>query len=465
MDRGEVRVSIPRGIEQKPGMLMSDVFEKFVKGSPVAIMARALMERALEPQALDALFREQAERQYEKELLFSSLVDLMALVVCGAHPSVRQAYQAMREQLPVTLTALYAKLNGVEVGTSEALVAHSAQQLRAVMEALGTPDTTWLPGYRIKALDGNHLAATERRLAELRGSAAGPLPGQALVVLEPELGLVTQIVGCEDGHAQERSLLAPVLAAVQDQDVYLADRNFCTLGFLFGVAERRGFFVLRQHAHLPVASSGTRHRRVGRTPETVDVAVQHDQLHVVEPHVALGDEVGEAAGARDGDVDAVRERAQLLAEPDAAVEGGDGLVGIGELAHLVADLRRQLTGGGEHEGRGRARAGTPHALHEGDAEGEGLAGAGGRPAAHVAAGERRRDRPGLDGERLGDATPREAGGDVAVDAEGLEPACCGRGARGEVGRGGRRGRKGGGHRLLLEVFVAPSWGRARSGAR
>ena len=193
--------------------------------------------------------------------------------------------------------------------------------------------------------------------------------------------------------------------------------------------------------------------------------VQHDQLHVVEPHVALGDEVGEAAGARDGDVDAVRERAQLLAEPDAAVEGGDGLVGIGELAHLVADLRRQLTGGASTRGRGNARAGTPHALHEGDAEGEGLAGAGGRPAAHVAAGERRRDRPGLDGERLGDATPREAGGDVAVDAEGLEPACCGRGARGEVGRGGRRGRKGGGHRLLLEVFVAPSWGRARSGAR
>ena len=290
MDRGEVRVSITRGIEQKPGMLMSDVFEKFVKGSPVAIMARALMERALEPQALDALFRVQEERQYEKELLFSSLVDLMALVVCGAHPSVRQAYQAMREQLPVTLTALYAKLNGVEVGTSEALVAHSAQQLRAVMEALGTPDTTWLPGYRIKALDGNHLAATERRLAELRGSAAGPLPGQALVVLEPELGLVTQIVGCEDGHAQERSLLAPVLAAVQDQDVYLADRNFCTLGFLFGVAERRGFFVLRQHAHLPVASSGTRHRR-GRTDTgqvfEQTVTLQSDERELVLRRIVL----------------------------------------------------------------------------------------------------------------------------------------------------------------------------------
>jgi hypothetical protein len=28
-------------------MVLSDVFERFVKGSPVAVMARALMERSL----------------------------------------------------------------------------------------------------------------------------------------------------------------------------------------------------------------------------------------------------------------------------------------------------------------------------------------------------------------------------------------------------------------------------------
>jgi hypothetical protein len=245
-------------------MVLSNIFERFAKVSPVAVMARALMERALEPKALDALFRKRAKRQYEKELLFSSLVDVMALVVCGAHPSVHTAYRAMREQLPVTLTALYAKLNGVEVGTSEALVADSAERLRPVMDALGMSGSAWLRGYRIKALDGNHLASTERRLEVLRGCAAGPLPGQSLVVLEPETGLVTQMVGCEDGHAQERSLLEPVLAAVQSKDVYIADRNFCTLGFLFGIATREGFFVIRQHAHLPIVSEGTLRRR-GRT--------------------------------------------------------------------------------------------------------------------------------------------------------------------------------------------------------
>lgn len=245
-------------------MVLSKVFEKFAEGSPISVMARALMERALEPKALDALFRERAKRQYEKRLLFSSLVELMALVVCGMHRSVRKAYEAMREQLPVTLSALYGKLDGVEVATSGALVAYSAERLRPVVEELGAAQTPWLRGHRIKVLDGNHLAATERRLGVLRDCAAGPLPGQSLVVLEPETGLATQMVGCEDGHAQERSLLEPVLAGVRPKDVYIADRNFCTLGFLFGVAERRGFFVIRQHANLPITSQGKLRRR-GRT--------------------------------------------------------------------------------------------------------------------------------------------------------------------------------------------------------
>jgi hypothetical protein len=242
-------------------MVLAKVFDKFAKSSPVAVMARATMERALDAPALDALFREHAESQYEKELLFSSLVDLMALVVCGVHPSVRRAYESMREELPVTLSALYAKLNHVEVGTSQALVAASAGRLRPVIDALGGASDPWLPGYRVKALDGNHIAATERRLEVLRDCAAGPLPGQSLVVLEPETGLAIQMVGCEDGHAQERSLLGPVLDAVDPNDVYIADRNFCTRSFLLGVAERRGFFVIRQHAQMPVVSTGTLRRR------------------------------------------------------------------------------------------------------------------------------------------------------------------------------------------------------------
>jgi hypothetical protein len=132
-----------------------------------------------------------------------------------------------------------------------------------VIAALDTAEP-WLPGYRIRVLDGNHLAATERRLTVLRQCAAGPLPGHSLIVLEPEVGLVVQMVACEDGHAQERTLLEPIIAAAEPGDVYIADRNFCTLGFLFALANRSSHFIIRQHANLPIESQGTL-RRCGRT--------------------------------------------------------------------------------------------------------------------------------------------------------------------------------------------------------
>jgi hypothetical protein len=78
--------------------------------------------------------------------------------------------------------------------------------------------------------------------------AAGPLPGQTLVVLDPALGLAIDAIPCDDGHAQERSLLGPVLETVAERDVWVADRNFCTTAFLFGVAGRGGAFVIRRHA-------------------------------------------------------------------------------------------------------------------------------------------------------------------------------------------------------------------------
>ena len=53
-----------------------------------------------------------------------------------------------------------------------------------------------------------------RPVQELRTLGAGALPGQALVVLDPRLMLVTDVVLCEDGHAQERSLLESVLPMI-----------------------------------------------------------------------------------------------------------------------------------------------------------------------------------------------------------------------------------------------------------
>jgi hypothetical protein len=56
------------------------------------------------------------------------------------------------------------------------------------------------------------------------------------------------VIPCEDAYAQERSLLDQALNCISARDCILADRNFCTTGFLFGIHRRGAFFVIRQHA-------------------------------------------------------------------------------------------------------------------------------------------------------------------------------------------------------------------------
>jgi hypothetical protein len=55
--------------------------------------------------------------------------------------------------------------------------------------------------------------------------------------------------------------LPEVLPLVERGDLWLGDRNFCTLGFIFGVADRRAAFVLRQHGTLVGQPLGPRQAR------------------------------------------------------------------------------------------------------------------------------------------------------------------------------------------------------------
>lgn len=245
-------------------MILSTIFERFVKQTAVSVMARAAMEHALALEALDTLFAEQADRQYTRELLFSSVVDLMGVVVCQVAPSVHAAYQAVADTLPVSITSVYNKLNCLEPTVTSALVTHTADRLAPVIVAMGGQMPALVADYRVRILDGNHLAATERRLKVLRGSIAGPLPGHALVVLDPALMLATHMIPCEDGHAQERSMSQEILALVEPGDLWIADRNFCTSLLLGGIAERKSFYAIRQHANLKVVSAG-KLRKAGRT--------------------------------------------------------------------------------------------------------------------------------------------------------------------------------------------------------
>jgi hypothetical protein len=262
-------------------MLLDQVFERFVAKTPFAVMSRSLLERTLTPEALDALFEEQADSQYTRELTFSSVVDLMGQVVTSAFPSVRAAYLDKSFGISVSLTSLYNKLQGIEPQVAAQLVKHTGGQLQPLIQQIGGTLPEPVPGYAMHVLDGNCIAATEHRLAETRANSAAPLPGKTLCVFRPALQLITHVVPCEDGHAQERALVDPVLQLVKKGSLWVADRNFCFQRFLLGIARQLGFFVIREHAGLNYKVTSKLRKRG-----------QSDSGAILEQAVVIEDEEG-----------------------------------------------------------------------------------------------------------------------------------------------------------------------------
>jgi hypothetical protein len=242
----------------KMAISLGKVFEPFVAQRPICVMARGVLENLCNAERSDALFARTAEVQSTRDLLFSSVVDLRGQVVLGVQPRGHAAYQAQAAQLGISDQAMYDKLRHVELCVSAELVRDAARQAAPVIGALQAALPPLAPGSRAKILDGNHLAAREQRLEALRHTWAAPLPGQILVVLEQQRRLASEVVLCEDGHAQERSLLGHVLPVVAPDDLWIADRNCCTMAWLFGIAARGGCFVLRQHGQLQGPVRGAR---------------------------------------------------------------------------------------------------------------------------------------------------------------------------------------------------------------
>ncbi len=245
-------------------MVLSQVFQRFAESAPMPVMARLVLDRVLEPKKLNAWFEKTTQRQYTRELLFSSVFEVMSLVAFKVFPTVHAVYQTRPGDMGVSVTSLYNKLNGMEATTSRALVRDTAVEFARDITDLKGARRPWLPGYRVKVLDGNCIEATEHRLEVLRDTPAGPLPGKSLVVYDPSFEMAIDVFPCEDGHAQERSLLGEVLPTVQASDVWIMDRNFCVRSFLKGIKDREGHFICRLHKGMSVTPLGAE-RRVGST--------------------------------------------------------------------------------------------------------------------------------------------------------------------------------------------------------
>jgi IS4 transposase len=260
-------------------MILDAVLERFVAHSPITVMAQLGLDRALDPSWVEELFEEHRGRQYQRELLFSTVVDIVALVALGLRPSVHAAART-RQDLGVSLTALYDKLNRTEPALGRALVQQSAERLTPAVEQFRSGQPSICPGYRVRIVDGNCLAPSEKRLKPLRKVRSAALPGRSLVVYDPDLMLVTDVLPSEDGHAGERALMAELIPTARPGDLWIGDRAFCTSGFLAAWTQQGCAFMVREHsANARFTFSEPPHKQ----GETESGAVMEHWVHCTGP--------------------------------------------------------------------------------------------------------------------------------------------------------------------------------------
>jgi hypothetical protein len=252
--------------------------------SPLTVLVRGVLEWALPPATLTALFEEHAPQQQTRRLTVEALVGLLLQVVAGSRRSVFAAFQADQARdtptIPTSFQALYAKAGRTEPAFATALVRHSAERLRLLLDqapADGRPDC---PGFEVRVWDGTDLDGTEHRLKVLRRTRAAGLPGRLVVEYDLARGLCVDAVASEDAYASEMKLVQFLINRAQPGRLYLADRNFCTWDIMSGLAERRARFLLREHQKLRQQAAG-RAKRIGRV-ETGEVWEQ--KLYVEDRH-------------------------------------------------------------------------------------------------------------------------------------------------------------------------------------
>lgn len=241
----------------------SKLSREFLKRCPFAVLTQVAL-RGVMASELGQLFEDHRRQQYERTLTFSAMAIAVADVVLRLAANFRQAYAARMEELSVSLTSFYNKINATELQTSEAIVARSAQRAAELQDQLGFVPWQVLEGYHVYALDGNHLQESEKRLKPLRLLHDAPLAGTTVARFDLQRQLFDRAYLLEDAHAQESTTLDRVLGDLQAGDLLMADRHYCILSFLFAAEAKGVCFLIRQHGRFKGVLIGKR-RKLGRT--------------------------------------------------------------------------------------------------------------------------------------------------------------------------------------------------------
>jgi hypothetical protein len=83
-------------------MAFDAIVEQAAERLPVSAMVRSLLENCLNDAFVDGIFAEYRRLQHERDLLFSTVVGLMSVVVCKVYPSIHAAVVATKDRLGVS---------------------------------------------------------------------------------------------------------------------------------------------------------------------------------------------------------------------------------------------------------------------------------------------------------------------------------------------------------------------------
>ena len=156
--------------------MLGTVFARFVEKSTLSVMVRGTLERVLGADQLDSWFAQNAQKQYTRTVLFSTVYDILSEVVFRIKLSVRAAYRDQEEKVGASL--IRSITNSTESShTSAALVRYSAAVLGPLIKHLDGVSALWLLGYSVKIVDGNCLEESDRRLKALREVQGGACRG------------------------------------------------------------------------------------------------------------------------------------------------------------------------------------------------------------------------------------------------------------------------------------------------
>ncbi|CAB3748199.1 type II toxin-antitoxin system Phd/YefM family antitoxin [Paraburkholderia solisilvae] len=259
----------------------------------MTLMARLMLQCALDAQWVGDLFEQVDVRGslLLRESLFSTSVEVMSTLAARLRRPTGDAARVPREW-PASITALHDRISRTRSGWGRALVRDSARRLCALAQPPQRALPATVQGYRLRVLHGSHLPAGTKcapgpdgcapivtPLNALRGAA---LAAQSLIVYDPDLAMIVDLVPCERDDAHERALTGSLLDSVQPGELWIVDRRFSTRAILNGWPRRGSAFIVQEH---------------GCTPEhhELDSPVEKGRIEtgvVYEQPVSIADELG-----------------------------------------------------------------------------------------------------------------------------------------------------------------------------